>query len=63
MIVKTECKEEVEIFIMFMMKILIFSVTTLQNACRDAILQYTNSKAVELLPLPKSLKEYLLYRA
>lgn len=40
---------------------LLFSVPTLQAACRDAILQHITKKAVSALPLPKLLKEYLLY--
>lgn len=35
---------------------------TLQAACRDAILSHITRKAVASLPLPKLLKEYLLYQ-
>ncbi|KMQ92326.1 neuralized-like protein 2-like protein [Lasius niger] len=38
-------------------------VSTLQSACRDAILQYTKRNAVNLLPLPRLLKDYLLYQS
>ncbi|XP_018334327.1 neuralized-like protein 2 [Agrilus planipennis] len=40
----------------------LYGVPTLQSACRDAILQHITKKAVSSLPLPKMLKEYLLYR-
>ncbi|XP_071566559.1 neuralized-like protein 2 isoform X1 [Temnothorax nylanderi] len=39
------------------------AVSTLQSACRDAILQYTKRNAVNLLPLPRLLKDYLLYQS
>ncbi|EFN76015.1 neuralized-like protein 2 isoform X1 [Harpegnathos saltator] len=39
------------------------AVSTLQSACRDAILQYTKRNAVNLLPLPRPLKDYLLYQS
>jgi len=38
-------------------------VATLQSACRDAILQHITKTAVSSLPLPKMLKEYLLYQS
>ncbi|XP_076173095.1 neuralized-like protein 2 [Ptiloglossa arizonensis] len=38
-------------------------VSTLQSACRDAILRYTKKNAVDLLPLPRVLKDYLLYQS
>lgn len=38
----------------------LFLVPTLQNACRDAILTRIQKSSVEKLPLPPSLKEYLL---
>lgn len=41
----------------------VFIVSTLQSACRDAILQYTKRNAVNLLPLPRLLKDYLLYQS
>lgn len=41
----------------------ISAVSTLQSACRDAILQYTKKSAVNLLPLPRPLKDYLLYQS
>ncbi|CAG9863535.1 unnamed protein product [Phyllotreta striolata] len=40
----------------------LYAVPTLQSACRDAILQHITKKAVLSLPLPKLLKEYLLYK-
>lgn len=43
-------------------KFTLFSVTSLQSACREAILQHLNSRAVNTLPLPEKLKKYLLYR-
>ncbi|XP_015436267.1 PREDICTED: neuralized-like protein 2 isoform X2 [Dufourea novaeangliae] len=39
------------------------AVSTLQSACRDAILQYTKKNAVDSLPLPRALKDYLLYKS
>ncbi|XP_043251848.1 neuralized-like protein 2 [Colletes gigas] len=36
---------------------------TLQSVCRDAILQYTKKNAVDLLPLPQVLKDYLLHKS
>jgi len=39
----------------------LYGVTSLQSACRDAILQYITKNAVSSLPLPNKLKEYLLY--
>ncbi|GAB6023769.1 Neuralized-like protein 2 [Chamberlinius hualienensis] len=36
---------------------------SLQSACRDAILQHIQQKAVSQLPLPTKLKEYLLYKS
>lgn len=41
----------------------LYGVSTLQNACRDAILQYTKRNAVDSLPLPRILKDYLLYQS
>ncbi|XP_018395325.1 PREDICTED: hydrocephalus-inducing protein [Cyphomyrmex costatus] len=41
----------------------LYGVSTLQSACRDAILQYTKRNAVNQLPLPKLLKDYLLYQS
>ncbi|XP_046999454.1 neuralized-like protein 2 [Schistocerca americana] len=41
----------------------LYGVSTLQNACRDAILQYIKKASVASLPLPKTLKEYLLYKS
>ncbi|KAI4466719.1 neuralized [Holotrichia oblita] len=41
----------------------LYGVPTLQSACRDAILQHITNKAVSSLPLPKLLKEYLLYKS
>ncbi|XP_022909659.1 neuralized-like protein 2 [Onthophagus taurus] len=40
----------------------LYGVPTLQSACRDAILQHITKKGVSSLPLPKVLKEYLLYK-
>uniref|UniRef100_A0A224XLX0 Putative notch signaling protein n=2 Tax=Panstrongylus TaxID=65342 RepID=A0A224XLX0_9HEMI len=39
----------------------LYGVASLQSACRDAILQNVKKKSVPSLPLPKSLKEYLLF--
>ncbi|KAK2576814.1 hypothetical protein KPH14_005449 [Odynerus spinipes] len=41
----------------------LYGVSTLQSACRDAILQYTKRNAVNSLPLPRILKDYLLYQS
>lgn len=41
----------------------LYGVATLQSACRDAILQHITKTAVSSLPLPKMLKEYLLYQS
>lgn len=41
----------------------LYGVPTLQSACRDAILQHITKNAVYSLPLPKVLKEYLLYQS
>lgn len=41
----------------------LYGVSTLQSACRDAILQYTKKNAVDSLPLPRVLKNYLLYQS
>lgn len=41
----------------------LYGVSTLQSACRDAILQYTERNAVNSLPLPRVLKDYLLYQS
>lgn len=38
----------------------LYGVSTLQSACRDAILQHITKTGVSSLPLPKMLKEYLL---
>ncbi|CAH0401385.1 unnamed protein product [Chilo suppressalis] len=38
----------------------LYGVKTLQNVCRDAILQYVNNGSVKTLPLPKCLKDFLL---
>ncbi|XP_060536143.1 neuralized-like protein 2 [Cylas formicarius] len=40
----------------------LYHVPTLQAACRDAILQHITKKGVAALPLPRLLKEYLLYQ-
>lgn len=40
----------------------LYGVLSLQSACRDAILQYTKRNAVNSLPLPQILKDYLLYQ-
>lgn len=43
----------------------LYGVATLQSACRDAILQNMKKKSrkyVAALPLPKPLKEYLLFK-
>lgn len=41
----------------------LYGISTLQDACRDAILQFTQRTAVNSLPLPKTLKDYLLYKS
>lgn len=41
----------------------LYGVSTLQSACRDAILQYTKRSAIDSLPLPRVLKDYLLYQS
>ncbi|XP_053614356.1 neuralized-like protein 2 [Plodia interpunctella] len=38
----------------------LYGVKTLQNVCRDAILQYVSNGSVKMLPLPKCLKDFLL---
>lgn len=40
----------------------LYVVPTLQSACRDAILHHISKNAVVSLPLPKFLKEYLLFQ-
>ncbi|KAL1130151.1 hypothetical protein AAG570_013089 [Ranatra chinensis] len=40
----------------------LYGVASLQSACRDAILQHIKKKSVSSLPLPKALKEYLLFQ-
>ncbi|XP_030762315.1 neuralized-like protein 2 [Sitophilus oryzae] len=40
----------------------LYQVPTLQAACRDAILLHIKKNSVAALPLPKLLKEYLLYQ-
>ncbi|CAH1958672.1 unnamed protein product [Acanthoscelides obtectus] len=40
----------------------LYVVPSLQSACRDAILQHITKNAISSLPLPKMLKEYLLYQ-
>jgi len=40
----------------------VHEVTSLQTACKAAILQHIAQKAVGSLPLPKFLKDFLLYR-
>ncbi|XP_054278038.1 neuralized-like protein 2 [Macrosteles quadrilineatus] len=41
----------------------LYGVSSLQSACRDAILQHIKKTAVSSLPLPKALKDYLLYES
>lgn len=41
----------------------LYGVASLQSACRDAILQHITKTAVSSLPLPKKLKEYLMYQS
>ena len=38
-------------------------VASLQNACRDAILLHLQNHSVSALPLPKSLKDFLLFNS
>lgn len=38
----------------------LYGISTLQSACRDAILSRVSKSAIRQLPLPESLKEYLL---
>ncbi|XP_014245043.1 neuralized-like protein 2 [Cimex lectularius] len=40
----------------------LYGVGSLQSACRDVILQCVSKKKIHLLPLPKALKLYLLFR-
>lgn len=37
-------------------------VNSLMSACREAILKNVKAASVSKLPLPNSLKEYLLYK-
>lgn len=37
------------------------SVSSLQNACRDLILQIIRKEHVNRLPLPKKMKQFLRY--
>lgn len=39
----------------------LYGVSTLQNACRDRILQLTSEDDLNKLPLPKKLKQFLRY--
>jgi len=39
------------------------SVATLQNACRDSILQHVPKDKISQLPVPTKIKEYLQYEA
>ncbi|XP_017796818.1 PREDICTED: neuralized-like protein 2 [Habropoda laboriosa] len=41
----------------------LYGAYSLKSACRDAILQYTKRNAVDSLPLPRVLKDYLLYQS
>ncbi|XP_064468607.1 neuralized-like protein 2 [Ornithodoros turicata] len=41
----------------------LYGVTSLQSACRDAILQHISSCAVRALPLPRKLKDYLCFHS
>ncbi|KXJ77315.1 hypothetical protein RP20_CCG007830 [Aedes albopictus] len=41
----------------------LYGISTLQSACRDAILSRVSKTAIRQLPLPESLKEYLLQYA
>lgn len=38
----------------------LYGISTLQSACRDAILSRVSKTSIQQLPLPESLKEYLL---
>lgn len=38
----------------------LYGISTLQSACRDAILSRVSKSSIRKLPLPESLKEYLL---
>lgn len=40
----------------------VYEVTSLQTACKAAIMQNIAQKAVRSLPLPKCLKDFLLYK-
>lgn len=53
-----ECKESTIIIVIWMFLVL---VSTLQNACRDKILQLTSEEDLNKLPLPKKLKQFLRY--
>jgi len=39
------------------------AVATLQNACRDCILQHVPKTQINELPIPMQMKEYLQYEA
>ncbi|XP_063238851.1 neuralized-like protein 2 [Bacillus rossius redtenbacheri] len=41
----------------------LYGVPTLQSVCREAILQHITKTSVSALPLPKVLKEYLMYQS
>lgn len=41
----------------------LYGISSLQSACRDAILSRVSKMAIRQLPLPESLKEYLLQYA
>lgn len=41
----------------------LYGVASLQSACRDAILQHITKTSVSALPLPRKLKEYLMYQS
>lgn len=41
----------------------LYEVISLQSACRDAILQHIKKTAVSALPLPRKLKDYLMYQS
>ena len=49
------------VLINFMIVLIFSSVKTLQSACKEAILERVTRRAVFDLPLPRLLKEYLLY--
>lgn len=51
---------EAKVFSLTKTKKFLFPVSTLQSACRDVILTSISKMDVEHLPLPPSLKEYLL---